>query len=299
MRVLITNDDGISAPGIVALAAALREHHEVIVVAPDRDMSGSSASISRFGGVQDIVFERYAMPGLDGTPAYAIAAGPGLAVLSACLGAFGAPPELVVSGINSGANLGHSILHSGTVGAVLTAQSFGARGLAVSSALGGKWRWDTASLYAVRLAAWMEALPSRTAINLNVPALDAREVRGLRLAALDRFGTIRIALGDESGNGSAIDGRAIDGSAIDGSAIDGSAIDGGASDGNPPGRGRLQLELCDGAVDPEPESDAALLAAGFATYTPIVGVSEADLGREPPTGATGTLRRRVVSGGSH
>jgi 5'-nucleotidase len=274
MRVLITNDDGISAPGIVALAAALREHHEVIVVAPDRDMSGSSASISRFGGVRDIVFERFEMPGLDGTLAYAIAAGPGLAVLSACLGAFGTPPELVVSGINSGANLGHSILHSGTVGAVLTAQTFGARGLAVSAALGGRWRWDTASLYAKRLAAWMEDLPSRTVINLNVPALDAGEVRGLRLAALDRFGTIRIALGDETGNGS-------------------------ASGGSSHSRGRLQLELCDGAVDPEPDSDAALLAAGFATYTPIVGVSEADLGREPPTGATGTLRRRVVSGGSH
>jgi 5'/3'-nucleotidase len=268
MRILITNDDGITAPGLAALAVGLRDHHDVVVVAPDRDMSGSSASISRFGGVKDIVFESREVPGLDGTPTYTIAAGPGLAVLAACLGAFGAPPELVVSGINSGANLGHSILHSGTVGAVLTAQSFGVRGLAVSAALGSTWRWDTASLYAARLAAWLEELPARTVINLNVPALDAADVRGLRLAQLDRFGTIRIALDDRP--------REVD-----------TAMN-----------GRLQLELCDGALDPEPGSDAALLAAGYATYTPIVGVSEADLGREPPTGAVGALRRRVVSGGS-
>lgn len=263
MRVLLTNDDGIDAPGLRALGAAMATHHDVIVVAPDRDMSGSSAGIGRVAGVEDIVFEHRVLDGeLDGVTAYTIAAGPGLAVLSACLGAFGDKPDVVVSGINSGANLGHSILHSGTVGAVLTAQNFGVRGLAVSAALGDPWRWDTAAAFAVRIAEWLPDLPERTTINLNVPAADERDVRGLRRATLDRFGTIRIALTGD-----------------------------GADDG------RLQVELRDGAVDPEPGTDSALLAQGFATYTGIVGVAELDLGTEPPAGTRGEVSQRVVSGG--
>jgi 5'-nucleotidase len=274
MRVLVTNDDGIESPGIATLARALAADHEVTVVAPDRDMSGSSASISRFGGVRDIVFEPGALDGVD-APVYTIAAGPGLAVLTACLGGFGAPPDLVVSGINSGANLGHSILHSGTVGAVLTAQSFGVRGLAVSAALGERWRWDTAASFAVSMAAWLGELPPPTAINLNVPARDLRDVRGLRRAALDRFGTIRIALD----GGEPLDGPE-------------AAARSGPKHGTP-----LQLELRDGAVDPQDGSDAALLAQGYATYTPLIAVAEGELGTEPPTGLVGPVEQRVVSAG--
>jgi 5'-nucleotidase len=200
------------------------------------------------------------MPGLEGVDAYSIPAGPGLCVLSSCLGGLGERPDVVVSGINSGANLGHSILHSGTVGAVLTAQSFGVRGLAVSAALGERWRWDTASHFALRLTEWLADLPPRTALNLNVPAVDESEVRGLRNAKLDRFGTIRISLSNETTES-------------------------------------LQLELRDGAVNPEPDTDSALLAAGFATYTAIIGAAEADLGTEPPTGTIGPVERRIVVGG--
>lgn len=260
MRILVTNDDGIDAPGIAMLARALAERHDVVVAAPDRDMSGSSAGIARFGGAQEIVFTPRAIPAFGDVPAFTIAAGPGLAVLTGCLGAFGDPPDLVVSGINAGANLGHSILHSGTVGAVLTAQSFGVRGLAVSAARGDPWRWDTACRYALMMTGWLAELPPRTAINLNVPALPLEEVRGLRAAMLDRFGTIRIALAEESS-------------------------------------GPLQIELRDGAVDPEPGTDSALLAQGFATYTALVGVGEGDLGAEPPAGLVGAVERRVVAGG--
>jgi 5'-nucleotidase len=260
MRVLVTNDDGIEAPGIRALAHALSEHHDVIVAAPDRDMSGSSASIARFAGARDIVFTRRVLPGLETVEAFSIPAGPGLCVLSSCLGGLGERPDLVVSGVNSGANLGHSILHSGTVGAVLTAQSFGVRGLAVSAALGERWRWDTACQFALRLAEWLTDLPPRTVLNLNVPALDESEVRGLRNAKLDRFGTIRISLSSNTEES-------------------------------------LQLEFRDGAVNPEPDTDSALLAAGFATYTAIIGVAETGLGTEPLTGTIGPLERRVVTGG--
>lgn len=260
MRILVTNDDGIDAPGIAALARALATHHDVVVAAPDRDMSGSSAGIARFGGIKEIVFTPRELPSLGEVPAYTVAAGPGLAVLAGCLGAFGDPPDLVVSGINAGANLGHSILHSGTVGAVLTAQSFGVRGLAVSAARGERWQWETACRYAMVMTGWLAELPPRSAINLNVPALPLDEVRGLRHAKLDRFGTIRLALTEET-------------------------------------PGPLQIELRDGAVDPKPGTDSFLLAQGFATYTALVGVGETNLDVEPPAGLAGEVERRVVAGG--
>jgi 5'-nucleotidase len=132
-RVLVTNDDGVASPGLHALARALVDDgHEVIVVAPDREMSGSAAAIGQVHIDQGIDAERIELPGLDGVPAYALAGPPGLCVLTARLGGFGDPPELVVSGINPGCNTGRAVLHSGTVGAALTAANFGCRGLAVS-----------------------------------------------------------------------------------------------------------------------------------------------------------------------
>ena len=133
MNVLVTNDDGVASPGLHALARALVDDgYDVIVVAPDREMSGSSAAIGQVHVEEGIDAERVVLPGLDGVPAYAVAGPPGLCVLSARLGGFGDPPDLVVSGINPGANTGRAVLHSGTVGAALTAANFGCRGLAVS-----------------------------------------------------------------------------------------------------------------------------------------------------------------------
>ncbi|MGH9112890.1 MAG: 5'/3'-nucleotidase SurE, partial [Acidimicrobiales bacterium] len=133
MKVLVTNDDGISSPGLHVLARAVVDHgYDVIVVAPDREMSGSAAAIGQVHIEQGIDAERLDLPGLDGVPAYALAGPPGLCVLTARLGGFGDPPELVVSGINPGCNTGRAVLHSGTVGAALTAANFGCRGLAVS-----------------------------------------------------------------------------------------------------------------------------------------------------------------------
>jgi 5'-nucleotidase len=133
MKVLVTNDDGVASPGLHALARSLVEQgHDVIVVAPDREMSGSAAAIGQVHVDEGIDAERIELPGLDGVPAYALAGPPGLCVLTARLGGFGEPPELVVSGINPGCNTGRAVLHSGTVGAALTAANFGCRGLAVS-----------------------------------------------------------------------------------------------------------------------------------------------------------------------
>jgi 5'-nucleotidase len=133
MKVLVTNDDGVGSPGLHALARALVDDgHDVIVVAPDREMSGSAAAIGQVHIEAGIDAERVDLPRLDGVPAYAVAGPPGLCVLTARLGGFGDPPGLVVSGINPGCNTGRAVLHSGTVGAALTAANFGCRGLAVS-----------------------------------------------------------------------------------------------------------------------------------------------------------------------
>jgi 5'-nucleotidase len=133
MKVLVTNDDGVGSAGLHALARALVDDgHDVVVVAPDREMSGSSAAIGQVHIEEGIDAERVDLPRLEGVPAYAVAGPPGLCVLTARLGGFGDPPELVVSGINPGCNTGRAVLHSGTVGAALTAANFGGRGLAVS-----------------------------------------------------------------------------------------------------------------------------------------------------------------------
>ena len=133
MRVLVTNDDGVGSPGLHALARVLVDGgHDVIVVAPDREMSGSAAAIGQVHVEEGIDAERVELPRLDGVPAYAVAGPPGLCVLTARLGGFGDPPDLIVSGINPGCNTGRAVLHSGTVGAALTGANFGCRGLAVS-----------------------------------------------------------------------------------------------------------------------------------------------------------------------
>ena len=133
MRILVTNDDGIESPGLHALALALHEReHEVLVVAPSQDMSGVGAAIGRIRGDQRIEAVPASIPGAPDVTAFSLDGPPGLAVMAGCLGAFGEPPDLVVTGVNAGPNLGHACLHSGTVGAALTAATFGISALATS-----------------------------------------------------------------------------------------------------------------------------------------------------------------------
>jgi 5'-nucleotidase len=133
MKILVTNDDGVASAGLHALVRALVDTgRDVLVVAPDRDMSGSSAAIGFIHADEHIDAKRVELPGLPDVPAYAVDGPPGLCVLAARLGGFGDRPDLVVSGVNPGCNTGRAVLHSGTVGAALTAANFGGRGLAVS-----------------------------------------------------------------------------------------------------------------------------------------------------------------------
>src|SRR5271170_2589419 len=127
MRILVTNDDGIDAPGLGALVGRLvAADHDVAVAAPSSERSGSGTSL---GGVDDgtpISVTDHVLPAAPSVPAVAIDGPPGLAVLAACVGALGEPPDAVISGINAGPNTGRSLLFSGTVGAPSPAPCSGA-----------------------------------------------------------------------------------------------------------------------------------------------------------------------------
>ncbi|MGK5681868.1 5'/3'-nucleotidase SurE [Actinoplanes sp. URMC 104] len=214
-RVLITNDDGVSAPGIRALARAVAREHEVIVAAPREEASGMSAALTAVVADGRIVVSPY---DLGEITAYGVAASPAYIVVLASLGVFGPPPEVVLSGINRGANAGRAVLHSGTVGAALTAATYGLRAMAVSldvlnptasadSASGGAaivvpsddvLHWDTAAAVAASLMGSLLDADPATVLNLNVP--DRESVASVREATLAAFGQAGIALA-EAGEG--------------------------------------------------------------------------------------------------
>ena len=234
-RVLVTNDDGIDSPGLQQIVPALAEEHDVVVAAPAQDMSGTGTGIGQLGGERGITLEHRDLEGVD---AYVIGGPPGLAVMSAALGAFGDTPDLVISGVNAGLNTGHSIIHSGTVGAALTAHTFGSRGVAISLAPSEPWHWETAVPFAVAAAAWTLDSQPRTALNVNVPSVPLDQVRGVRWAQLDEFGHFNLATAD----------------------VDAA---------------ELQLDVRDRSKGVDPESDTALCLDGHVTLTPLDPVQPA------------------------
>jgi len=261
MRVLVTNDDGVDAPGIAALAGAVAaQGAQTVVVAPLENASGAGAAVGPVHGRGSVAFERRRLPGLEEVPAFGVDGPPALAVILACVGGFGPRPDLVVSGINHGVNVGRSVLHSGTVGAALTAAHFGLRALAVSLRFGPPPEpWQTAAELAVAALEDLAAAPRGTVWSLNVPDLPAPELAGIRRARLGRAATIRAARHDGAPSGEAADPGWL-----------------------PEGDGTLRLDLVrpaspDGAPWPaaEADTDAALVAAGYAALTPLVGVREA------------------------
>jgi 5'-nucleotidase len=128
--------------------------------------------------------------------AFGLDASPALSVIAGALGAVGPKPDLVLSGINHGVNVGRSVLHSGTVGAALTAAQLGISALAVSLRVGPPPEpWESAADLAVALIPLLRAAPVRTVLNLNVPALPLADIRGLRWAWVSGAGLIKAASG--------------------------------------------------------------------------------------------------------
>jgi len=263
MRILITNDDGVFAPGIAALArgldAAFGDRHDLVVVAPLVDHSGAGAAVGRVYERESIPYEEVDIPGLAHVPTYGIDGPPALAVIVACIEGFGPRPDLVVSGINHGVNAGRSALHSGTVGATLTGAQFGIRGLAVSIAWGDDpVPWETPVGLASAIVPTLAGAPPSTVLNLNVPAVTPDQLRGLRHGALGTMGLIRAVRPELSAE------------PVAGNPIDTTS---GAITLTLRGMGVGADRLAERA-ELEPDSDGALLAAGWATVTPLWGVRE-------------------------
>ncbi|MEX5309384.1 5'/3'-nucleotidase SurE [Kocuria sp. CPCC 205297] len=198
MHILVTNDDGISSPGLAVLVrAALDRGHTVKVAAPAEEYSGASASLSGEEVDGRIALVEAAPPNMpDGVECVGVKAAPALIAFLASYGAFGKRPDMVLSGVNLGANTGRATLHSGTVGAVLTAASHGIPGIAVSITSGAPQHWDTALLVTrFALEHWEDRPFDEWILNLNVPDVVPGRLRGLKPAHLASFGAVQAQIG--------------------------------------------------------------------------------------------------------
>jgi 5'-nucleotidase len=174
VRVLLSNDDGVHAPGLKALAAEFHED-EVWVVAPDREQSASSHAISlhRPLRIHELAPRWYAV---DGTPTDAVYMGLNLVLRKT-------PPDVVVAGVNHGPNLGNDVLYSGTVAAAMEAALLGVNAIAVSLASAPPHEFTEAARFAVSLARRVVANPppAPLLLNVNVPPGPVRGYRFVRL----------------------------------------------------------------------------------------------------------------------
>lgn len=168
MRILVTNDDGISAPGITALWQALRPLGEIFVAAPAAERSGASHSIT----VHDPIRVDAQDFGCADVRGWRVGGTPADCVKLALEALLDAPPDLVISGVNDGPNLGGDVLYSGTVSAAAEGAKHGVLSLAVSLDGATKERFDAASACTARLLPLCLArrLPPGTLLNVNFPA---------------------------------------------------------------------------------------------------------------------------------
>lgn len=188
MRTLVTSDDGIHSMGIPVLVRALRASgHDVVVVCPPVDVSGSGTSVRHASG--RLTYRVVELPGCTDVAAYEIAHTPVGCVIAAFRGGFGPPPTAVVAGINLGLNTGPHVVFSGTVSAAIVATMYGGKAVAVSVARGEPQHLDPAARLAARACDWIDSQPVGTVVNLNVP--NVGQIRGVRRATLAPAGTGR------------------------------------------------------------------------------------------------------------
>ncbi|HLJ61246.1 MAG TPA: 5'/3'-nucleotidase SurE [bacterium] len=186
MRVLLTNDDGITSPGLAALARAVCRVAETYVVAPEHERSAASHAITLH---KPLRATRASIRDVDVT-AWATNGTPADCVVLAVLDLMGTPPDIVVSGINVGANLGMDLIYSGTVSGAVEAALFGIPSVAISVGAFREIHWEPAAAFAATLVGELSrrGLPRDTFLNVNVPNLPADELRGVEIT---RQGTRR------------------------------------------------------------------------------------------------------------
>ena len=177
MHILISNDDGYLAPGIDTLARVLSEIATVTVVAPDRDRSGASNSLTLDTPIRARRMDK-GYVAVDGTPTDC--------VHLAITGLLDAEPDMVVAGINAGANLGDDVLYSGTVAAAMEGRFLGLPAIAVSLVSEQPVHYETAARVTLDLVRRLlsGSLPADTILNVNVPDLPQEELAGMQATRL-------------------------------------------------------------------------------------------------------------------
>ncbi len=184
MRILLTNDDGIDAPGLAALADAVQPHAEVLIVAPATEQSAVGHAITIHDPLK--VSERYHGSELFG---YAVHGTPADCVKLALCSLMPQHPDLIISGVNNGANLGTDIIYSGTVSAATEGTLLGIPSFAVSiNSFDRRAHFDTAARAACHLLARVPHLcvPAGTLLNVNVPDLPWEQLKGWKLTVQGR-----------------------------------------------------------------------------------------------------------------
>ncbi|GIV77268.1 MAG: 5'-nucleotidase SurE [Litorilinea sp.] len=185
--ILVTNDDGVQSPGLLALKQALEAIADVVVLAPERNWSASSHAKTMHKPLRVNPVSL-----ADGSPAFASSGSPTDCVALAAGGVLGVQPDLVVSGVNNGHNLGIDITYSGTVACAMEATIKGIPGIAVSTAVPEEAAiadgepFQVAALAAARVARAVLAhgLPPKTLLNVNVPALPWDRLRGIHITRM-------------------------------------------------------------------------------------------------------------------
>lgn len=180
-RILISNDDGVRAPGLAALAAALKAIGEVIVVAPSDVQSGKSHSVVT---IDPVFREDLTLPG--GLRATGLNTTPATTMFIALANIVNPKPDLVVSGINRGYNLGYSVYRSGTVAGAREGAMHGIPSMAASMAEAGDPRdWSAAAQQVLAVARHVKAhrLPANTFLNVNVPATPPGGYKGYQVTS--------------------------------------------------------------------------------------------------------------------
>ena len=179
MRILVSNDDGYHAPGIGALADAMRQFGEVVVVAPNKDCSGASNSLT---------LDRPLVVHQHGHEVFSVNGTPTDCVHLAVTGLLDHAPDLVVSGINNGANMGEDTIYSGTVAAAMEGYLMGLPAIAVSLASKRGENYMTAARAACGVVEQLIALNDlpHCLLNINVPDIPLEQVRQTRLTRLGK-----------------------------------------------------------------------------------------------------------------
>ena len=177
MRILLSNDDGYLAPGLEALQRAISTIAETIVVAPDRNRSGASNSLTLTRPLR-VSSAPNGFMFVDGTPTDCVHIG-----LTALMDS---EPDMVIAGINHGSNLGDDVLYSGTVAAAMEGRYLGLPAMAISLAGHNPTHYETAAQVAIDLTRQLQnkPLPNDVIINVNVPDRPLGDIKGIQVARL-------------------------------------------------------------------------------------------------------------------